>query len=51
MEMILLTLGFVSAVCAMTALTLKSLTWILGAIEWLWVWCQDWRDEWRKWEG
>ena len=51
MEMILLTLTFIAAVLALLALTFKSITWILGAIEWIGVWMSDWKDEWRKWEG
>lgn len=51
MDMILITLGFITAVLAMLALSFKSITWILDAIEAIAMWCTDWRDEWRKWEG
>lgn len=51
MKLILLTTGFVTAVLAMLALALKSVVWILDAIQWICVWCMDWRDEWHKWEG
>lgn len=49
MRMILITFGFVTAVLAMLALSMKSIVWILDAIEWIGVWGTDWRDEWRKW--
>ena len=51
MKMILLTLGFIALVVNLIAATLKGVTWILNAIEWIGVWCTDWRDEYRKWEG
>lgn len=51
MKMILLTLGFIALAVNLIAATLKGVTWILDAIEWIGVWCADWRDEWRKWEG
>ena len=51
MKMILLTLGFIALVVNLIAATLKGVTWILDAIQWIGVWCTDWRDEWRKWEG
>lgn len=51
MKMILLTLGFIALVVNLIAATLKGVTWILDAIQWIGVWCTDWRDEYRKWEG
>ena len=51
MKMILQTLGFIALAVNLIAATLKGVQWSLEAIEWLGVWAQDWRDEWRKWEG
>lgn len=45
----ILGLGFVAFVTGMLALTLKNVAWMLGAAEWIAVWCTDWRDEYRKW--
>lgn len=51
MNTILMAMGFVTAVLAMLALAMKSITWILDAVEWIGAWCTDWRDEYRKWGG